>query len=394
MTRINDLATTFENASLEQAIEKLQELKDRRRDIILPIDSIRMNDSGRLVVSDVHVGGLLEPVVATPNEIASRHISSRLDIPWKYWQRMSETMPELAAQNFNAWAQYEAIDKGDKRRRFFLRTYMDEPGGHIGTARALLSNKYLPVDNLSLVAMTLRTAEQITRERGVRIIVDRCDLSETKMYLRFRSPDIANDGPSILRQYRDPNNGSTGGFGGGQGIVSGFVITNSEVGYGSLSISPVAIIGACNNGLIWKDESYDRRHLGAKMEEGIYQDDTRQANVELILKQIRDHLLHFLSEEYLGQRINDIQAMADRKISHPVQFIQNVGQEISLSDTEVDGILDHFMRQGTAGSVFDAAQAMTSFAQVGVSADRRYDLEHMATDLLRYADKCDEIRTK
>lgn len=397
-----EFQTSFQDATLGQAIDTLRDLKKRRRDIIVPIDRMRMNDSGRIVVDKVKVEGqpLLiddmefptiaseEQIVTTPNDIAHSHISEKLQIPIKYWQRMLTQNPALAAENFNSWVRWERDTQGGKARNFFLRTYMDEPGGNIGMMRALLSDRFMPIDNLSLLTIALTTIKEETERRGIDIAVDRLDLTDKRLYVRFYSPSIGRESRELLGRFRDPNNGRFGGLGQDNGIVSGFILSNSEVGYGSVLLAARVLIAACSNGVMFADEKYARRHLGGKMGEGEYREDTHRANIELIKKQIRDSIARYLSPDFLGQRVSELEEMGQRRLLHPLQAVKNFGQEIGMTDEEIDGALDAFARSGSTQTAFDVMQAVTSYAHHS-SPDRRFELETAASQVMAYIDKAD-----
>lgn len=402
LNQLNEIGTTFQNASLEEAIQKLQELKERRRDFVIPVQNMRMNYAGEIEVSGVmakensELAGL--GVTMTPevlklnsNEVANRHIAGRFNIPYKYWDKCLSELPCVAMYNLNGWIAKEVEDKGnDKARRMLVRTYMNEAGGTEGTLRALLSDKYLMYDNLNVLAVALKAVKEANDNHGLNIQVDKCDLSEKKMYVRFVCPSIEQEAPDALQNYVDPNNGENGGLGISNGIVTGFVLSNSEVGMGSLSISPRVTVLACRNGMIWKEEGFRRMHLGAKMSEGemIWKDDTKAANIVVVEKQLRDMIEKYVNPEFLGERVADIEDMAARKLENPVECCKNMCQAIGMSEGEMDGIFEQFVKQRDTSSVFSVAQAITGHAHY-VNPERREELEVAATGLMNLVDKCD-----
>lgn len=402
MTTTDQIQTSFQDATLNEAIQTLKALKARRRDIIIPIGRLRMNNSGRVVIDNLKAeaapllfDGIEVPtapenlqIVTTPNDTAHRQIADKLDIPFKYWSRMVAENPTLAAENFNSWARWETETKGPKSRIFFFRSYMDEPGGNIGTMRALLSDRFMPVDNLSLLTIALTAINEEVKNNGLDIAIDRLDLTEERFYTRFYSPTIGRESKELLGRFRDPNDGRFGGMGRDNGIVSGFILSNSEVGMGSVLLAARLLISACSNGMIWADEAFSRRHLGGKMDEGIYKEDTHQANIALIEKQIRDSIAKYLSPDFLGHRVKELEEMAQRRLIYPVQALKNFGQEIGMSEEEIDGALDAFVKSGSASNAFDIAQAVTSYAH-HTKPGRRFELEAQAVEVMRYIDKAD-----
>ena len=394
LNQLNQISTTFENATLEEAIGNLQNLKKRRRDFVVPVQSLKMTDAGKVLIHDIadaQFGSDGSYVIIKPNDVAHRQIANRFKIPATYWRRMVADHPELAAKNFNGWINHELFTKGEeKTRRMLVRSYMETPGGNMGTFRALLSDKYLVYDNLDVLAVALKAVKSANDQHGLNITVDKCDLTEEKMFVRFTCKDIEQQAPSALKDYRDPDGGANGGLGISNGIITGFVLSNSEVGQGSLTIAPRAVVLACKNGMIWKDEAFKRTHLGAKMSEGeaIWKEDTKRANVVLVEKQLRDMIEKYVNPDFLAQRVADIEEMAARKLNHPVEACKNMCDAIGITESERDNVFEYFVKQGDASSVFSVAQAMTSYAHT-CKADRRFQIEKEATGLLSIANKCD-----
>lgn len=394
LNQLNQISTTFENATLEEAIRNLQNLKARRRDFVVPVQSMKMTDGVQVLIDgigDTKFGSDGSHVVIKPNDVAHRQIANRFKIPAQYWRRMVSDHPELAAKNFNGWINREVAVKGEnKSRRMLVRSYMNMPGGNMGTFRALLSDKYLVYDNLDILAVALKAVKSANDQHGLNISVDKCDLTDTKMFVRFTCKDIEQQAPSALTNYRDPDNGANGGLGISNGIITGFVLSNSEVGQGSLTIAPRAIVLACKNGMIWHDEGFKRMHLGAKLSEGeaVWKEDTKRANVILVEKQLRDMIEKYVSPDFLAQRVADIEEMAARQLTHPVECCKNMCEAIGMNESERDNVFEYFVKQGDTSSVFSVAQAMTSFAHT-CNPDRRFQIEKEATGLLNIANKCD-----
>ncbi len=48
----------------------------------------------------------------------------------------------------------------------------------------------------------------------------------------------------------------------GDVVIAGFVISNSEVGLGSLRVEPLVFRFVCKNGMICKDYAQKRYHVG------------------------------------------------------------------------------------------------------------------------------------
>lgn len=361
---------------------ELIRLKALRYDAVVNMSDLDMTGQGYIV--DARNKGVFKP-----NRHAQRQVATKLGIPFKYWEKMANDIPALLSLNFNSWVQkyYEE----DQDKKVFIRCYRDEVGSRTGVLRAVLSNYYMPIDNLSLLAIALDAITKMKNEAGIDIRVGKCNLSETNFYVKFVSPTIRQEGINFLKNYRDPNNGEFGGLGRDNGIVSGFVISNSEVGVGSLNVSPMLTMKACLNNMIWRDENFSRRHIGSRMDVGVYEDDTKRSALQTIKLQIRDNIKKFLHPDFMGQQVKHIQDMAERKLINPLECARNMSAELGLNDEEIDSVLTNFMRQGTNESVFDVAQAITAFAH-HQTPDKKIQLESDATGLMALVEKCDVAR--
>ena len=76
--------------------------------------------------------------------------------------------------------------------------------------------------------------------------VRRCDLTERRMYVQIASQSVAAQADVLLRDYVSPFTGARGAD--NPLVFAGFVLSNSETGHGSFSITPRLIVQVCSNG--------------------------------------------------------------------------------------------------------------------------------------------------
>jgi hypothetical protein len=175
-----------------------------------------------------------------------------------------------------------------------------------------------------------------------------------------------------------------GGDSGNPGIISGFVISNSETGHGGFSISPRALILACRNGLIRKDDAFKKVHLGAKLEAYTFVDwsrETMRKNLELIQSQIVDCVRRFTSKDYLGAWVQELIRQGSQPLNHPIEATRNVCKSLALSQAEIDQVLGYFL-EGGVRSAFGLSQSLTHFAHETGNADLQYELEAAGLEVL------------
>jgi hypothetical protein len=122
-----------------------------------------------------------------------------------------------------------------------------------GIARAVLSERYRFVDNLDVLLAVLDSI----RKAGADVQVGRCDLTERRMYVQIASNSVAARAQALLRDYVSP---FTGALGADNPLV--FVLSNSETGHGSFSITPRLIAQVCSNGYTITRDAMREVHLG------------------------------------------------------------------------------------------------------------------------------------
>lgn len=305
------------------------------------------------------------------------NLSEKLQIPKQYYDRMRIQEPTLLDHNVNAWLQHTNKEKTN----YFLRTFEKQGGERI--ARCMLSDRYFVIDHLDILFSVLK----VIKDSGVDIQIQDCDLTDKNMYVRFVCPSIEVEAPELLKNYKVPGgNGDSGN----PAVMSGFVIKNSETGDGGFTISPRAHILACQNGLIRKEDSFRKIHLGGKLDQNTYIDwskETVRKNLELIQAQILDCVNKFISKDYLGKVITDITEAGKVKLVHPIDATKNVCKELALSEDNMNEILGFFI-EGAQNNAFGVSQALTYFAHETQNAELQYRMEvagyDIVTDIKKY----------
>ena len=199
--------------TLQTLGEELQRQRAVRKDFLADTRSLQLKSRDDTSLLTITVGK--ERKVFTIGELAHQQIASRLQIPYRYYQKMQREFPELLDENVNAW-----FDENPERR--MIRTL----DGHV---RAFLSDRYRRLDNLELCAAVLPVIQDM---KGASI--ESCDVTETHMYLKVVNKKMKAEVAV------------------GDVVQAGFVISNSEVGLGSLRVEPLVFPFVCKNGRISK----------------------------------------------------------------------------------------------------------------------------------------------
>jgi hypothetical protein len=385
------------NEGLEALAKMLQEQHAMKHDVIVSAAALR-SQAGRIVVEGDEPILSLEGVTAgpgvyDPTEIAVEGFAEKLGITPGYLKKLHSQRVDLFDANVNGWLQGrkqagriehgEFVEKWDAvpgdPRSFLLRTFRPE-NGDPGIARALLSDKYQAFDNLDVLMSVLEGV----RESGAKTEVRGCDLTDRRMYVRIAAPEVAALAPVLLKGYRSPFTGDTAEE--NPLVFAGFVASNSEVGDGAWSITPRLEIQVCSNGMTISKDAMRGVHIGGKKSEGIVQwsGDTLKKELDVIRSKCRDMVSHFLNVDYVTKQIELLEEKADKPVSQPEKTVTAVGKQLSFSQDQISGVLEHFIKGGqlTAGGVM---QAVTSYAQVIGSADTAAQFEAAGVRALELA---------
>lgn len=180
---------------MAQQIERQSKLK---QDYLLDTRRLQVEPFGSqlyLHTFDDHDDPLVEPLEI--NQIAHRQIGTHLKIPAAYYDRMLSDYPELLAENVNSWFQREPTQR-------MVRT-LD------GTVRAFLSNRYRRIDNLDIAEIVLPVIQQMEDA-----YFESCQITDSRMYIKVVNKRLeAEVVPGDI-------------------VQSGVIISNSEVGLGSV----------------------------------------------------------------------------------------------------------------------------------------------------------------
>jgi hypothetical protein len=195
-----------------------------KKDFIASTEVLEMTDKAEITLEGN------APLSVTDH--AHTQIATRLDIPAKYYARMRSQAPELLAANVNQWFH-------QKPERRMVRT-LD------GSMRAFLSERYRRLDNYELAEAVL----PVLKEMGEGLKIVSTELTEAKMYIKVINERLELE----VKQ--------------GDVVQAGMVISNSEVGMGSLKVEPLIYRLVCTNGMIAQDHSQKRYHVGRNAEEG------------------------------------------------------------------------------------------------------------------------------
>jgi len=338
--------------TLVSLAQELERQLHSKKDLIVPSQLVHHStgDDGQTHIIVNEAGN---PVRYGVTPLARRQLADKLKIPHAYFERMREEQPVLLDRNVNTWLQSE-----DDRR--MLRT-LD------GQVRAVLSDRYRRLDNFDLAESVLPILQRLPEVR-----FESVELTETRMYLKVVTPQLKHE--------MSP----------GDVVQAGVVVSNSEVGHGTLSVQPLIYRLVCKNGLIASDHALRKTHVGRSLTTeaesvNVFRDDTLAADDRAFFLKVRDVVEAAVSEATFRQVAQKLQKTRDIRLTgDPVKSVEVLANRYTLNDTERAGVLRHLIVEGDL-SAYGLVNAVTHFSQDVEDYDRATDFEALGGKLIELA---------
>jgi hypothetical protein len=330
--------------SLVQLAQQIEANKNLKHDMIAPASALEMTaDTDGVVALHIADQGKF-PLLETAHD----QIGARLSIPAKYYDRMRKDAPDLLATNVNRWFREQPKDKR------LIRTLG-------GDARAFLSNRYQRIDNEEIAEVVLPILAAIP---DVRIVSSQ--ITDRRLYIQAVSPRV--QGEVALNDV----------------VQAGVTISNSEIGYGSVTVAPLVYRLRCLNGMILPDQRFRAYHVGRQIEDNtaLWADDTRKADDRAVLLKVRDMVAGAVDAVRFAASVEKMAGLTSIKIAgDPVSAVEVLSKKIGATDDEAGGIIRSLVEGGDL-SAWGMLNAITHQAHTVKSYDRAVEFEAMGGALL------------
>lgn len=354
--------------SLQEMAAELERQAQTRKDYIAPQASIEARVADTEGGQDVELAfaGERESLVVKPH--AHRQLGDALGIPARYYDRMRAEHPELLAQNINTW-----LKDGAEEKRM-IRT-LD------GEVRAVLSEKYRPLDNFELAHAVL------PKLMAMKVQVMSCALTETRMYIKVILPELSDELPDGLTWGNGHNavaeyNGNRAGK-----VVAALTIRNSEVGDGSLAVEPSVFTTWCTNLAVLKEVAMRKFHVGRAGTVGdsweVMRDETREQDDKAFFMKVQDITAAAFDEKIFRNAVKQIRAAAGDKIESKElpKVVEVAARQLALP-LGINGSVLTYLAQGGDFSRWGLASAITAVANSHGDYEGATALERAGGELL------------
>ncbi|UZR29045.1 DUF932 domain-containing protein [Methylococcus mesophilus] len=329
--------------SIVELAQELQRRAEAKADYVADTRSMQVEVMGteETPVVALHVEGT---GFYAPTGVSHGQIAAHTDIPKKYYDRLLGSAPQLLATNVNHWFR-------DKPARRMVRT-LD------GRARAFLSDRYRRFDNEDVAESVLPV---LLEDRSIQVVST--EVTDLRLYIKALFPKVENE-----IKVGDP-------------VQAGIVISNSEVGLGSLSVQPLVFRLVCTNGMISQDYGINRYHVGRRIDgdgmevSKLFRDETLAADDRALALKLQDVVRGAMDPGRFGLLVERMrESTLGPAVGQPVAAVEVLAKKIGLRDGEKGSVLENLIR-GQDYSRWGVLNAVTALANTHDSCDRATELE-------------------
>ena len=329
--------------------KELQRQRHNRQDFLADTRSLEMetNNYG----STLHLSLDGKTYGFGIGELAHQQIASRLNIPYRYYTKMQNEAPELLDQNVNRW-----LNQNPERRMIRV---LD------GKVRAFLSDRYRRLDNLELCAAVLPVIQEMNGAN-----IESCEVTPTHLYLKVVNRRVKAEVKV------------------GDVVQAGFVVSNSEVGLGSLRVEPLIFRLVCKNGLICKDLAQRKYHVGRQVNASddlayeLYSEETLAQDDKAFFLKVQDVVRAAVDETKFMLTVGKMRDATQIPLKHdPVKSVETLADKFQLTENERGDILRQLFMQGD-NSRYGLVNAVTAASKIAKSYERATDLERLGGEIL------------
>jgi hypothetical protein len=297
------------------------------------------------------------------NGLAHDQIGLHTGIPAKYYDKMLAESPHLLATNVNEWFKKYPAPR-------LVRTLDNK-------VRAFLSDQYRPLENQDLAEAVLPIL------LDMKLDIMSCEITERRLYIKAVDQRLKQDVPSG----RKMGDGSHVFF---DTCSPAIIISNSEVGSGTLSVDSGIFTKVCTNMAMIADGGMKRRHVGTRnaLSDGeavrhLLTDQTKRATDKAIWMQVRDVVRGAFDETRFKANTDKLAGLAKDKIETDdvVKVVELSSKQFGFTEGEGKSVLKHLIAGGDL-TRYGLFNAVTRTAQDLESYDRATEFEALGGKII------------
>lgn len=318
-----------------------------KKDYIVPANSVEVMDGERLTWGSDATKVYEEPM--TP--LASGQLMTYLGVPSRFVDRLRTDAPDLISINANRLLQTKKYT--DKR---MLRTMR-------GEVRAWLSDGFHRLDYIDVIKRILPMIDEAGYD------ITSANVTDNKLYVHVVSPRAEGE-----IRLNDP-------------VRFGWIVSDSEVGLGKLSIQLFVDRLRCLNGMVIPEFSKKRAHIGGRVEASddylvAVSSETTKAADDALWFGIRDHIKEFSTTSGIKRVMDRLKEQTEAKVEgDPKAVCETLANKFLLNEEETMSVLYNFLEGGDR-TKWGLANAVTALANTHDNYDRGVEYEKIGGDLL------------
>ena len=348
--------------TIQALATELERQKEAKVDLVASTSVMTMEAKTYANTPEARVGFRVGDREFGINNTGHGQIAGHTGIPTAYYRKMEVEAPDLLASNVNRW-----FEKYPAQR--MART-LD------GKLRAFLSPAYRPLENADLAEAVLPVLMDLN------MIIMSCDVTETRLYIKAVDERILLDIPTG----RALGDGSHVFF---DTVSPAAIISNSEVGLGSLSVETGIWTKMCTNLAVFSQSGMKRRHVGARtvLDDGeqvrhLLTDDTKRATDKAVWMQVRDVVAGAFNEDKFRVNVDRMKGATEEKIEGDVVKVVDLSaKRLGLTEGEGKSVLRHLIAGGDL-TRYGLFNAVTRSAQDHESYDRASEIERLGGQVI------------
>ena len=221
-----------------------------------------------------------------------------------------------------------------------IRTYQSDGSTVWDLMRADLSNKYLTFDNEDVAEAVL----PVMFDEQLEIISS--NVTEKKLYIKAVTDKL------------------TGEIERGDVVRGGVIVSNSEVGYGSVNVHR-------QRQMCIRDR-HDITDLLSR--------DTLNKTSEALVGQVQDVVRNVLSHEGFNNVLGKLRETTETEIAKPIDAVEIIQKQFKFTEDEKDSVLNHLIKGGDT-TKWGLTNAVTRASQDLEDYDRATEFEKFGWDV-------------
>ena len=326
--------------NMSDLIQSVNQQERQKKDYLIESNSLSVTT--RDGVTYLNVPGRYSDSYAL-NDTARAQLATRLEIPYRYAEKLRMEEPKLLDQNLNTLFRRS----GEKR---LVRTIGDR-------CRAVLSPNYRILDNYAFLGAILPLLAQLPDAK-----LNEAYLSDTHLHLSL----VFQSAQGFVKP--------------GDPVRYGVMLANSEVGMGSLSAWSFIHRLVCSNGLVVTEADgpgVRRVHLGKRME-----DLTKLPSDRDVWLEYGDVVSDTADNKRLPQILHRLQIASQTPVMDaPEEAVDKVAKRFQLTKDESERVLTRYIA-GQDLSTWGLVNAVTEAAKDADTIQRRVEMQTFGGRLL------------